>query len=568
VTTLPRQLLDNAAAMPARVAFRRKVLGIWEETTYAEYARRVSRIGAGLAQLGVRSGDGIAIVSQNRPEWLFVDIAAQGIGAAVAAVPPAAPEDDLLHVLETSDAVAAVVEDELQLDKVLAIAGALPNLRHIVVIDAPPLDGTNAVALTEVEQDAPVDALDEWEERVARLDAAAAAAIVHTAGATGSPRALAVSHTALFSAGQVVVDALGIGQRDELLSALPLSHVANRVLSGSGALHAGAAVHFGEAGPAFVIELREVQPTVFLAPPRVWEQLFAGAELGARHASRVKRAAYRFGTRRDRNRSAVGRAVAWLVVQRSIKAKLGLTRARVALSAGAAISPDVVSWFRAIGVPARESYGPAEAAGYVALKPGGVLPGVEVRVVDGDELLVRTPFAATGVAGDDGWVRTGDLGTVDGEGEITITGRRADVIALRDGTRIAPAPIEAQFKASPFVGDVVLVGDGRAHLTALIGIEAITVADWLAREGKLTASVEEMAGRRDVAELVDHAIDAVNENLQPEQRIHDFRLLPTELDEESGLRTSAYQVRRPAVIARFHELVDAMYENVAEVARP
>jgi long-chain acyl-CoA synthetase len=298
----------------------------------------------------------------------------------------------------------------------------------------------------------------------------------------------------------------------------------------------------------------------------VWEQLFAGAELGARQASSVKRMAYRFGTRRDRQRSAVGRAAAWLVVQRSIKAKLGMTHARVALSAGAAISPDVVAWFRAIGVPARESYGPAEAVGYVAMKPGGVVPGVEVRADDSGELLVRTPFAATGVAGDDGWVRTGDLGTVDGEGEITITGRRADVISLRDGTRIAPAPIEAQVKSSPFVGDVVLVGDGRTHLTALVGIEPVMVADWLAREGQLTSSIEEMTRRRDVAELIDHAIDSVNEHLEPGQRIHDFRLLPTELDEESGLRTSAYQVRRPAVIARFHELVDAMYEHMAQVA--
>jgi long-chain acyl-CoA synthetase len=457
-----------------------------------------------------------------------------------------------------------VVENELQLDKVLAVRRGLSDLRLVIVVDAPRLGLADALALADVEQRAPVDALDEWEERVARLDPAAPAVVVHTAGSTGPPRELLLSHEVLVAAGRTIGETLGMRQRDEVLSALPLSHVANRVVSGSAALLAGAAVHFAEAGPSFTAELREVQPTVFLAPPRVWEQLYAGAELGARHASRIKRTAYRFGVRR--HRSAVARSLAWLVARRSIRAQLGLARARVALSAGAAISPPITAWFRAFGVPARESYGPAEAAGFVAFRPGGVVPGVEARVDDGGELLVRTPLAATGVVDHDGWIHTGDLGAVEPAGEVLVTGRRADLIELRDGTRVAPAPIEAQLKASPFVGDALLVGDGRSHLTALVGIDPVTVADWLAREGKLTASVEEMAARRDVAELIDHAIDALNAHLPAAQRIHDFRLLPAELDEESGLRTSAYQVRRHAVIARFHELVDAMYENIAQVA--
>jgi long-chain acyl-CoA synthetase len=566
VTTLPRHALDHAKARPARVAFRRKVLGIWEETTYSEYVQRASRVGAGLAKLGVGPGDRICIVSHSRPEWLFVDIGAQGIGAAVAAVPPAAPEDDVRHVLETSEAVVAVVENELQLDKLLAVRSSLPQLRHIVVIDSPMVTGDDRglLSLADLERDAPVDALDEWEERVARLDPTTVAAIVHTAGSTGPPRELSLSHEVLVAAGRTVGDAFSLQERDEVLSGLPLSHVANRVVSGSAALLAGAAVHFGEGGPSFSAELREVQPTVFLAPPRVWEQLYAGAEMGARHARHIKRTAYRFGT--HRHRTAIARAIAWLVARRSIRAKLGMARARVALSAGAAIAPQITAWFRGIGVPALESYGPAEAAGFVSLRPGGVLPGVEARVDEGGEVLVRTPFVAIGVAGDDGWIHTGDLGAVEPAGEIIITGRRADLIELQDGTRIAPAPIEAQLKASPFVGDVVLVGHGRSHLAALVGINPVTVSDWLAREGQLTASVEEMVARRDVAELIDHAIDQLNAHVAAAQRIHDFRLLPAELDEESGMRTAAYQIRRHAVISRYHELVDAMYENIAQVA--
>jgi long-chain acyl-CoA synthetase len=463
-STMPGRLVELATSAPKRVAFRRKVLGIWEETSFAEYTRRAARIGIGLSQLGVGEGDRVAIASENRPEWLFVDLGVQGIGAATVGVSPAAHERDVRHVLQTSDAVAVVVEDELQLDKVLSVRDDLPALRHVVAMypqDESEWSGADAHALARLEEGTPVDVLDAWEERVAALDEHTCATVHHTAGATGPPRAVRMSHVAMVAAGRALLDAIELGADDDVLSPLPLSHIANRVLSGAGALLAGATVHFGEAGLTFADELREVQPSVFLAPPRVWEQLYASTEFRIRHASRVKRAAYRYGVWRDG-------PLAWLVLERSLRAKLGMSRARSALSTGAAVSPDVLAWLRRIGVPVHDLYGPAEAGGVVSL--GVAVPGVELQVSPSGELLVRSALLADDVAGEDGWLSTGDLARIHPDGRVTITGRVADVIELSNGARIDPAPIEAQLKASPFIRDAVLVGHRRPHAAASIGV--------------------------------------------------------------------------------------------------
>jgi long-subunit acyl-CoA synthetase (AMP-forming) len=512
VTTLPSRLLDTAAATPSRVAFRRKVLGVWEETTYAEYARRAASIGIGLVELGVGSGDHVAIASENRPEWLFVDVAVQGIGASTVGLSPAAPEEDLCRALGATGATAVVVEDEFQLDKVLAVRSELPALRHVIVLEMPSgLTGPGVVSLASVELAGSADRGEAWRQRVAALDPSACAAVVHTVGATGPPKGVRLSHAALVAAGEMIVGANGIGPSDEVLSPLPLSHVTSRVLSGAGALLAGAAVHFGEAGPTFAMELREVQPTVFLAPPRVWEQLYASTEFRIRDATRLKRAAYRFGVTPGRSRMGAG--LRWLLLHRVLREKLGLARIRVALFTAGPIAPPVVEWLTAIGVQVGET--------------------------------------------------TGDLVGLSNDGHLSLDDRSATVIALAGGIEIDPAPLEAQLTASPFVRDAVLVGTGRPHLTALIGIEPVTVGEYVARDGAPAGSVAEMVRRPEVVELVDHAVNGVNEALSADSRITAFRLLPTELDEESGLLTSTFQVRRPAVVARFGDLVESMYTSEA-----
>lgn len=582
MTTLPSLLLSAAATTPNRVAFRRKVLGVWEETTYATYAGRAACIGIGLAELGVKSGDHVAIACENRPEWLFVDLAAQGIGASTVGVPPAAPEEDIRHALAASGVTAVVVEDELQLDKVLAVRRALPALRHVIVVETPSgIDGTGVVPLMNVEWAGEADRLAAWQQRVEALDPSACAAVVQTAGATGAPKGVRLSHATLVAAGELIVSVNGIGPTDEVLSPLPLSYVTSRVLAGAGALVAGAAVHFGEAGPTFAMELREVQPSVFLAPPRVWEQLYASTEFRIRNATRLKRAAYRFGVAPGGSR--IGDGLRWLLLHRTLREKLGMAHIRVALSTGAAIAPAVLEWLWAIGVPVREMYGPAEAAGLVTVTPLGVrrprtvgsaVDGVELEI-DRGEVVVRSPMMFLGYTGTDtgaavdggGRLHTGDLGEMSQDGYLTVTGRAAEMIELADGTRLAPGPIEAQLKVSPFIRDAVLVGAGRPQLTALIGIEPVTVAEWASRDGALAGSVAEMIRRADVLELVARAVGEVNAELAPDARIVAFRLLPTELDEESGLLTSTFQVRRPAVIARFGDLVESMYGSEAVSGR-
>jgi long-chain acyl-CoA synthetase len=272
--TLPARLLELAASQPNRVAYRRKRLGVWEETTYARYAEQVAELGMGLVALGVQPGDRVAIQSDNRPEWLLVDLAVQGIGAITVGVYPTSPEAELVHLLSDSGASVLVAEDEEQLDKALAVRSQVPTLRELVVIDPPP--GADASVRRFAEVVAPADG---FAERVAALDRSRCAIVVYTSGTTGPPKGAMLSHANLEAAAEAAAQLNGEHPEDEVLSYLPLCHIAERILSVVGALRAGYTVNFGEGGDSFPMDLREVQPTVFLGVPRVWEKLLASTEV-------------------------------------------------------------------------------------------------------------------------------------------------------------------------------------------------------------------------------------------------------------------------------------------------
>lgn len=403
MTTLPARLLELAATAPTRVAFRRKRLGLWEETTYADYARRVAAIGLGLLDLGVGLGDRIAIQSDNRPEWLLTDLAVQGIGAVTVGVYPTSPPAELAHVLADSGSTVFVAEDEEQLDKVLAVRDRLPDLRHVVVVDAPVVLDPTVTTFASVEATGAAQPAASFEARVSVLDPGRCAIVVYTSGTTGPPKGAMLSHANLEAASVAGGEVNGEESDDEVLSYLPLCHIAERTLSVVDALRAGYAVNFGEGGESFPADLREVQPTVFLGVPRVWEKVLAGVEVRVSDATRVKRATYRFWVGQGRKRAGrrmagtltvvdrVVLGVGWILLYRTLRQKLGLSRVRVALSGAAPIAPQVLEWLWAIGVPVREVYGQTEnTAMATSMRPGDVrigsvgrpLPGVELRLLD------------------------------------------------------------------------------------------------------------------------------------------------------------------------------------------
>ena len=355
--TLPGLLLAHAEARPAAVALRKKDLGRWREYRWEEYARRSARVGLGLLEIGVGPGDRVAVHSENRPSWLFADLGIQGIGAVTVGIYPTSPPSEVEYLLGHSGSVVLFAEDEEQLDKALAVRARLPELRTIVVIDprgVKQLDDPMIVTFAELEALGERRQLGEYADRVAALDPSNMAMIVYTSGTTGPPKGAMLSHANLLGAGAALRHVFGTRPDDEVLSYLPLCHVAERLGSAVNALAVGYVVNFGEGGESFPNDLYEVQPTVFLGVPRVWEKMMAAIQIRMADASPLKRLTYRvslgLGRRLARRRMAgrlglrgrVGAAVATVLIQRPLRDKLGLGRVRVAISGAAPIAPQVL----------------------------------------------------------------------------------------------------------------------------------------------------------------------------------------------------------------------------------
>jgi long-chain acyl-CoA synthetase len=597
VSSLPALLLTHARERPDAVAMRVKRRGRWDEITWARYAELVAGVARGLRELDVRPGDRVAIHSENRPEWVIADLAVQGIGAVSVGVYPTSPASEVEYVLAHSGAVVLVCEDEEQLDKALAVRDRLPALRRIVLIDP-----RNVRA-----RDEPVmawdalgrePAVDDYARGVETLDPGDTAIVVYTSGTTGRPKGAMLTHANLTWAAGSLRAAFGTTADEELLSYLPLCHVAERLSSVINSLGTGYVVNFGEGGESFAHDLRDVQPTLFAAVPRVWEKMLATVEIKMADASPLKRAAYRMAIRRGRRlapRRMRGRlgpadrvvaALCWLAVFRSLRAKLGLARVRRGICGAAPVAPQVLEFFWALGVPVYEIYGQTENAAVCTLMPaddvrigtvGRPLDGVELRVADDGEILTRSPavFAgyfddpeATAAAVDaDGWLHTGDVGEIDEHGHLTITDRKKDIIITAGGKNVAPSEIENRLKVSPYVREAMVVGDRRRYLVALIGIEADTVADWAARRGLAFTTYGDLSRKPEVRELIETWVEEVNGDLARPDAIKRFALLEKELEHEDGELTPTLKIRRSAIEARFEREIEALYVGGPDAPR-
>jgi long-chain acyl-CoA synthetase len=580
---LPACLLARVSEQPGAVALRVKELGRWREISWSEYAMRVGRVARGLRTIGVGRGDRVAIQSDNRPEWLVVDLAVQALGAATVAVYPTSPESELEHVVCSARPKVLVVEDQEQLDKGLAVRTREPSVERIVVLDTRGtgwLDLASVMSFAELEASAgPEDeATGRWfADAIDRLDPAAVATIVFTAGTTGLPRGVMLSHAALVSAARILTVEWGARRSDEVLSYLPLAQMTERVLSVSGAVVAGYVVNFGEGGESFPNDLREVQPTLFLAVPRVWEKLRATTERRLEGAGWLKQwCVHRFRAGLDRVPSPLGA----LLLTRPARRQLGFGRVRVTLATAAPMDTHVLEFFAGFGLRIREGYGLTEAGGLGtwtptdAIRPGrvGRAPApVELRVAADGEILVRGPSDFVGYLDDEaatravvdaaGWIRSGDLGELDGDGWLALTGRTTGVVITSAGTQVSPEHLERRLQQSPYVRDAVVVGDRRPWLSALIGIEPETTGEWAARGGLPVLGYHDLSERPEVRDLIADVIERVNQDLADDERIATFVLLPERLEESSGLLTATHRVRRAAVVQRFAATIDRMYKE-------
>ena len=592
VEPLAAIVLRRAATTPDRVAIRKKDLGRWKTYTWGDYGERVTAVARGLHALGVEAGDRVAIHSENRPAWLFTDLAAQALGAISVGIYPTSPAAEVEYLLSHSGAKVLVAEDEEQVDKVLAVRSKLRGLTKVVVVDPRGVDLAGDLLMTLADLEALGQGSDlDVASAAATVDADDPAIIVYTSGTTGPPKGAMLSHRNLAAAAGVASETFGVHERTEVLSYLPLCHVAERLISSIDAITHGYVVNFGEGSDTFLQDLREVQPTFFLGVPRVWEKLMAGIEIRMADAGRPKRALYRFamglgrGVARRRWQGGKVRGldrlrylVGWVLLYRPLREKIGMSRIEGVLSGAAPIAPQVLEFFWTLGVPVREGYGQTENSALGTITPiddvrlgkvGRPVAGCELRIAEDGEILTRGPGTFLGYFKDpkatkatvdaEGWLHTGDVGELDDDGFLSITDRKKDIIITAGGKNISPSEIENKLKVSPFVREAVVIGDGRKHLVALIGIELDTVSAWALQHRVGFTTYADLSAKPEVVALVQAWVDQVNEELAQVETIKAIGLLPKELDPEDGEVTATQKVKRRAIETQFAPLIDGLY---------
>ena len=598
--TLPRLLRERALRDPSRVALREKEFGIWQRVTWAGYLGHVRRFSLGLVALGLRRGDKVAVLSENRREWLYAELAAMSAGAVGVGVYPTSPWNEVKFVVEHSESSFVVAEDQEQVDKILEAGAGLPRVRRIVVAEPRGLRGYRDERLITF---AEVEALGErhdrehpglFDEMVNATGPEAVAFLIYTSGTTGFPKGAMISHRNILAQARAAAEATGIGPGDSVVSYLPLCHVAEQIFSVFLPLELGMTVSFAESVRTIQEDLQEIAPTVFLGVPRIWEKLEASILVRIEETGPLRRWLFRraqaHGRRYVRRRLAggkpglideAGRLAHYLLVNRALLNFVGLRHARKTFSAAAAVSPEVLLFFHAIGLPVREGYGMTECTGFSFVqREGGVrlgtvglpIPGLEYRLAPDGELLKRGEVvfqgyyrdpAATAETLAGGWLHTGDVAEADPDGQLRIVDRKKAIFVTSGGKNVSPSLVENALKVSPYVKEAVVLGEGERFVSALVQIDFENVGQW-ATERKLPYThFRSLATLPQVRDLIASEVDRANEGLAPVEQVRAFRLLEKELDHDDNEVTATMKVRRKTIEERFAPLIREIYGSGA-----
>ena len=604
---LPQQLQHWARTQPDGVALRQKEHGVWKPVTWAQYDQRSRWFGLGLLQLGLQPGQKLALLSENRAEWVVAQMGTAMVGGITAGVYATSPANEVAYLLALSEAPVIVCEDQEQLDKVLEVRASLPDLRTLIVIDTRGLRRYDRSGIIDFAQ-----VLESGRQFEAQHAAAAAAAlrvpgpddiglIVFTSGSTGRPKAAMMSWRGLGAAARGLNSMLGCKQGDELVSYLPLCHMAEQMFSVHIPVSVGATVNFAESLRTVQEDLRELSPHIFFGVPRIWEKFHSAIQTKLREAGGVRMALYRRAMASLNKFAGKGRA-AWslserlrfgfwyLVVLRALLNYVGLRRCRIAVSSGAPIAPEILKFFRTLGVPVREAYGLTEASGATTMQPGnespvgtvGVpCPGTELKLADDGEILVRGDIVfrgyfkndeATREAIDaDGWLHTGDVarwedgptpgspGSPGSGRELRIVDRKKDIMITAGGKNITPSEIENALRFSPYIKEAIVIGDRRRFVAALIQIEFESTAKWAEEQGLTYTNFKSLVDQPPVRDLVAREVDAVNARMPQVQQVRKFHLLTKELDHDDGEVTATMKVRRKSIGEKYAGVIEQLY---------
>jgi long-chain acyl-CoA synthetase len=607
--TFPKLVRANAERLARHVAIREKDLGIWQSYTWRDYFERSCRIALGLASLGFVRGDKTAVVGDNRPELYWAVLATQALGGVPVPLYQDSSEKELTYVVDHAEARFAVAEDQEQVDKLLHVRTQCPRLEFIVYDDARGMRAYSEpglLSLAELEERGEKFALGQptyLDDEMARGRGEDTAVICYTSGTTGTPKGAMLSYRNLIEMARIATEREGLGPDDEALAYLPMAWVGDHMLSYAQAIVAGFAINCPESAATVLSDLKEIGPTYFFAPPRIWENLLTNVMIRIEDAAWPKRRLthvfLRLAQDLERRRlngqplPRLPRLLAplgELLVYGPLRDNLGLRRIRIAYTAGEALGPDIFVFFRALGINVKQLYGMTEASVFVAVQKDGdvrldtvgtPMPGVEIKISEAGEVLFRSPGVfqgyfknpeATRQTVEDGWIHSGDAGFLDHAGHLKIIDRAKDLGRLADGTMFAPKYLENKLKFSPYVKEAVTLGPGRPYVTVLINIDLGAVGNWAERRGIAYTSYTDLSQKPEVYELIEQEVVRVNRSLAEEDevlrgaQIRKFLILHKELDPDDEEITRTRKVRRGYIAQKYATLIEALYGDRDRVA--
>lgn len=592
--TLPQLLRERASTDAQRIAIRQKDFGIWKPFTWAQYHQRASHFGLGLRALGLPVGGHVGVISENRIEWVLAQMGAGLVGAVTVGVYPTSPTNEVAYVVGHADIEIMVCEDQEQTDKLLAALPELPRLKKIVVMETKGLRSFAPEVRQFITTFDEVERLGAASGQQAIIDDALArqrlddvGLMIYTSGSTGKPKGAMISYRNIRGVVPGIVDRLELSRETTHLSYLPLCHVAEQMLTSFVPVYIGSQVNFGESIRTVQEDLREVAPTMFLGVPRIWEKLHAAIHIKLQETGGLRRALFHKAYNAckplaEKPRGAWSAAdkltfaTSYWLVFRALQNFIGLRNAHVALTGAAPIPPDVVRFFRVLGVPLIEVYGLTESTGmvtghrldHVVVGTVGVPTlGVEHRIADNGELQLRGDMVfagyyknpeATASSIVDGWLHTGDV-VRESQGQIQIVDRLKDIMITAGGKNLTPSEIENTMKGSPFIKECIIVAEARKFVGALVMIDYETVGKWAEARRIPFTHFRSLVEHPEVRSLIDAEINQGNQRLAQVSQIRKFHLLTKELDHDDGEVTATMKVRRSSIYKTYAAEIEALY---------
>ncbi len=611
--TFPKLLICNAETMRGRPAMRHKDLGIWQTWSWDAVLDEVRAFSLGLAELGLKRGDKVAIVGTNRPRLYWAMCAVQAQGAVPVPIYSDSVADEMAYVLEHAEVTIAVAEDQEQVDKIISVSDRLHGLTHIVYDEPRGLrdyDHTHLHWITDVQKrgraklESDPAAATSWQSSVDLTKGSDLAVLLYTSGTTGRPKGVMLTFDNLIISARNgnLFDHLGSGE--EVIAYLPLAWVGDHVFSYAQSYTAGFCVNCPEAPETVVEDRREIGTTYAFAPPRVYENLLTLTMVRMEDAGALKRSMFHYfiGLARRWGEKILNRepvplyarllyGLGEILVYGPLKNRYGLSRIRVAYTAGEAIGPEIFRFYRALGINLKQLYGQTEASVYITAQPDGEIfadtvgkpnIGVDLRIADNGEVQFKSPGVFVGYYKDpdktretkteDGWVRTGDAGLIDERtGHLKIIDRAKDVGRLNDGTLFAPKYLENKLKFYPNIKEAVALGDKRDFVTVMLNIDLVAVGSWAERNNVVYGTYQELAAHPLVHDMLEAHVREVNRSLAEERamagaQIRRFLVLPKELDADDGELTRTMKVRRGLIGERYASFVRALYDGSAQAS--